>query len=358
MAVGATFQDSQGTDLIGQQQSYMQRAQAMRANEQTMRLREEEAQQEKAKFAAFLPAIIAKREADIASAKAAVTNTTRMEQLRSKAATSSEDYNDRFLNIMSIPDFRDRSDTLAAFQAEVSWMDVLPEYKGFVDSVNNARAQSFTSAITNMKLDQALEAQRAAIEGRVAVAEVGAGARTANAQTRASSQERIAAINADTKLSVADKQAQRTSIGLENLMSKVTEADQLAADASAAGNEQEAQAHRVAAAHYRDALTKSTTFAGASPSTPKTKSQDVRPSPPLPADVNPPLTLGGKSLAGDDGGPKLYVVDPKTRTPTFAPSVKTPQQVLGAVQQMVDDGAVTPEEARATLTRLGFKPKK
>lgn len=367
MAVGATFQDSNGSDFLGQGVSMMERSQRMRQSEENQEMRRQEFDLERQKFAAMLPAIVAKREADIVSAKASIDNAARMEGFRAKAAASSVDYNERFQNILTIPDAQDKSDTLAAFQSEVAWMDVLPEYKGFVETVNNARAGSFTMAITNLKLDEALEVARTSAAARTAVAETAAGARTANANTYTQSRERIAALQADTKLDVVEKQrqisAERQGAGLADLQTRAAQADQAAADASAAGDAQAAATHRQVAASYRDAVTKSTTAAGYAPTAPRPASMDPRPTPPK-SEPAPPLTFDGVPLDGSapsaSASPapeKLYVIDPASKTPNFSPAVKTPQQVLASVQQMTDDGLLTPEQAREVLIKLKFQRK-
>jgi hypothetical protein len=326
MATGATFQDSGGTDFIGGQMSIMERAQRMRQSEEVQQMRRQEFDLERQKFAAMLPAIVAKRNADVVSAQASIANAARMENFREKAAASSVDYNQRFQNILTIPDTQDRADTLAAFQSEVAWMDVLPEYKGFVDTVNNSRASTVTMALTNLKLDEALERARVASEGGVARAEIQAGARTANAQTRAASNEKIAAINADTKLTLAEKQGQiaaaRQADSLSVLQSRAAEADQQAADAAAAGDDRAAAAHRQAAASYRDAVTKSTTNAGYAPSAPRDASQDPRPTPKSEMPEPAPLDLRGLSSDPAASSPAASVaptrVDPKATRVSIA----------------------------------------
>lgn len=322
MAVGATFQDSGGSDFLGQGVSMMERSQRMRQSAENQEMRRQEFDLEQQKFAAFLPAIIAKRNADIVSAEASVANAARMEQFRGKAAANSVDYNERFQNILTIPDAQDRADTLAAFQSEVAWMEVLPEYKGFVDTVNNSRASTVTLALTNMKLDEALERARLSSEGGVARAEIQAGARTANAATRAASNEKIAAINSDTKLTLAEKQGQiaaaRQADSIATLQSRAAEADQQAADAQAVGDAHSATAHRQAAASYRDAVSKATTNVGYAPSAPRDASQDPRPTPKSDAPATP-LDLGVITIGG---------------TPTAAPAA-APAPVQQAVQKPV-----------------------
>jgi hypothetical protein len=356
MPVGATFQDSQGTDFLGQQQSIMQRA-------QSRRIQHEQNEMDKQKFQAFLPAIIAQREAEIVSAKAAVDNAAQMEMFKAKAAANSVDYNNRFQNLLSLSDPNERSKNLAAFQSEVAWMSVLPEYKGFVDTVNNERAGAFTMAITNLRLDEALERARQTSAAGVVKEEIRAGARVTSTDTRAASAERIAQINADTKLSVEDKrgriQAERQGATLADLQSRAAQADQAAADAAAGGDERAAAAHRQAAASYRDAITTSTTDAGYAPSAPRDATQDPRPSPKTSAPSEPIRFNMNDGSAPPAVAPaqKLYVVDPASKTPSFSPEVKTPQDILASVQQMVTDGALDRTQARAMLIKLGFRPK-
>lgn len=322
--VGVREPDSRGTDFIGGQMSIMERAQRMRHSAEVQDMRKQEFALEQAKFTAMLPAIIAKREADIVSAKASVDNAARMEQFRTKAAASSVDYNERFQNILTIPDSQDRADTLAAFQSEVAWMDVLPEYKGFVDTVNNARAGSFTMAITNLKLDEALEVARTSAAARTSVAETAAGARMANANTYTQSRERIAAIQADTKLDVMEKQrqisAERQGAGLADLQTRAAQADQAAADAQAAGDAQAAATHRQVAASYRDAITKNTTAAGYAPSAPRAASSDPRPTPKNTSPDAAPLDLG---VITNGGRP----------TEAAAPSAQPPPALVQAAVQ-------------------------
>ncbi len=331
---------------------------------QRLAMAQEQQDMERQKFEAFKPAIIAKAQADLTSAAASIANATRMEQLRGKAAASSADYNDRFQEYLTIPDDKGRSDTLGAFMGEISWLDnpALPEYQGFAKAVREERAKAFTQATTNIKLDEHLQALSDAADARIEVAKIAAGAKTANAQTYSGSRERIAAINADTKLGVEDKKAAKQGIQLADLQERASQAEQDAADAERDGNPKLAQSYRVAAANFRDAIQHTTTFSGYAPTAPKPKSEDPTPSPKArPEDQFPKITFPGQKAdsAQPTAAPvaKLYAVDPATKTPALSPSVKTPQDILKAVQQMVDDGVIDPATARETLTKLGFKKK-
>lgn len=305
MAVLAEFQPTQapGANARGFLGAYGQMSSLME-RKQRLAMDQENQDMERAKFQAFMPAIVAKQKADMISAVASIANATRMEELRGKAAQSSADYNDRFLNIMSIPDDKERSDTLGAFMGEVAWLDnpALPEYQGFARAVKDERAKSFTQAATNQKLDEVLERNRMLVEGRREVAEVAAGAKAASAQAYTSSRERIAALNADTRLSVEDKRAARQAIGIETMQQRAMEADQMAADAQRDGDTQLAQTFRQNAAAMRDAIEKTTTFAGTGQSAPRTAAQDPKATPKTTFTL-PPLTINGQPLATSDSAP-------------------------------------------------------
>jgi len=338
---------------------------------QRLQMAQEDHDMERAKFEAYKPAIVAKAQADLTSAASAIANTARMEVLRKRAAETSVDYNDRFLNIMTIPDDKERSDTLGEFMGEVSWLDnpALPEYQGFARAVKDERAKAFTMAATNLKLDQHLQELADTNETRKAIADTQAGQRIQTAGIRATAQEKIAAINADAKLGVEDKKAAKQGIQLADLQERAAQAEQDAADAERDGNSKLAQSYRQSAASFRDAIQHTTTFSGYAPSAPKPKSEDPRPTPREPYTGPAPLVVPGTAAAtspapatqaapaATQAAPKLYVVDSATKTPALAPTVKTPTDILKAVQQMVDDGVLDVAAARETLTKLGFKKK-
>lgn len=266
MAVGATFEDSRGTDFLGQQQSMMERAQAMRLREQSMALQREQAQQQKAEFIAKMPALIAKREADIVTAKASIANSVRMEQLRAKAATDALDYNDRFLNIMSMPDLNDRADTLAAFQAEVGWLENpgLPEYHGFVKAVDDAQAMTSTKALALGKLQEARDVMAANLAAKKLAAEKSAQTAIEVAQIRANAP---VAIQKLTDAYAAAKEAGADEEILNSLRSAMektaTRSEQASAVERAIANRDAALAagDRAKAQVFQDEINKATSFA-------------------------------------------------------------------------------------------------
>lgn len=233
---------------------------------QRLQMAQENQDMERAKFQAYLPAIVAKGQADRDSAVAAIANTTRMEALRAQAAQSSTDYNDRFLNIMSIPDDKDRSDTLGAFMGEVSWLDnpALPEYQGFAKAVKDERAKAFTMAATNLKLDQHLEELTQTNENRRVLEEMRSGARVETAQIRANAPTPVQKI-ADA-LAAAKENGDDEEVvgGLRNALEKATtRADRISAVEKAIANRDAAlrAGDRARAQVFQDEINKATSFA-------------------------------------------------------------------------------------------------
>lgn len=131
-----------------------------------MRMAQENQEMQRAEFQAKLPVIIAQQGAELASARASVANATRMEQLRARAAQESVAANDEFLEAMKYANWNTKADALAGLQAKYNWMSLLPEYKGFVDTINNERAQAHVSAITDMKLEEQMEISQRSLETR------------------------------------------------------------------------------------------------------------------------------------------------------------------------------------------------
>jgi len=123
-------------------------------------------------FEAQKPLIIANAQANLLSANAAIQNGARMEQLRSQAAAQSKGFNDRYLDAMQIKNWADRSQALSVLQPEISYMALFPEYKGFVDGVNNSRVTANDSAMADRNLKNTLNNTTLKNESAQAIADV------------------------------------------------------------------------------------------------------------------------------------------------------------------------------------------
>lgn len=295
---------------------------------QRMALNQQRADQERYEFAAKLPLIAAQTTLTTLNAQAAVKNATTITNLESRAALESVQANKEFLDALQFTapstliigedendpknvapqaaqDARDtratlqeRSQRLSALAAKYSYMDLLPQYKGFVATINKEAMNAHTAAAADLKLEELLntarlrtEATRDAAATRLEGTKYTADTRATTAGIYTGSRERIAALNADTKLSVEDRRgkisAEREAASIDALQNKAAEADQDAAEASAAHDEQSAAEHRAVASSYRDAVQKRTTFAGIAPLAVPTKSPEVRKKP----EPEPPMSF-------------------------------------------------------------------
>lgn len=308
---------------------------------QQMALQQQRADQQRMEFIAKLPLIQAEATLKTVNAKAAVDNATEMTQLESRAALESVGANKEFLdalqyNVATDPNYsggatentpegaaasveQDKQDTrttlqvrsqkLASLAAKYSYMSLIPQYKGFVQTLNKEASNAHTAAAADLKLEELMNTARMHTEATTTAASTRLEGTKYTADTKATtagiytgSRERIAAINADNRLSVEDKRgkiaAEKQASSIEALQNNASQADQAAADASAAGDEQSAAAHRAVASSYRDAVQKATTFAGTAPQAVPTKSPAVRPHP-APVDTSPSPSIS-VSIPGSD----------------------------------------------------------
>lgn len=185
---------------IDQGESMMDRAQArqLRASrDQRDQAAEDRAQ---AAYTLLRPVEIAKAQADLAANVATLANARHMEELKKKAAEDSVQAAKDFTEANQLADFDSKASALAQVQAKYSWLAMIPEYKGFVDTLNHTRAEAHLSAIADAKLEEQLAQAQAAQDARITAATIAAGSHERIAETNAGSRETIAASNADAKL--------------------------------------------------------------------------------------------------------------------------------------------------------------
>jgi hypothetical protein len=317
-------------------QSMMQRASNLRASQQLEQIRAQEIQQR----AIMLPVTQATAEANKLSAVASIANATRIQNLRGQAAAVSKTANDEFLDAMQLADFNSKATALAGLQAKYQWMSLIPEYKGFVDTINDERLKAHGSAIADANMERQLEQSDINYQRAVDVAGIAAGARQSVAETNAGSRETVADTNATARRDVAatsagaktdatDASMARTEVR-GNLQSAL-EADKEAIKYEIDRNPEAAEQARKRAQQFRDAA-KSTAH-------------------PAKSEAGAPFTVPGVT-----DQPKLY--NPPTQpgeTITLSPAVRTLDQVTKALQQAVNDGQISADDARETLRKLGYK---
>ncbi len=347
--------------------SGFEEGQSMMARAQAMRLREEQAQQQRQEFIAKMPLIAANTTLAQVNAKTAVDNAVTNTNLETKAAADSvqavKDFNDAIQydagNEHTFTEFDDspegraaeaeaeknithatyetRIQKLSALKAKYSYMAQLKNegYQAFYQSIDKALAQNNDNLHINLKIEELQAAAQARADATKYAADQGvvkegikAGVKQTSAEIYTGSRERIAAINNDTKLSMQEKAAkiatEKQGSTIADLQGRAADADQAAADASAAGDEQTAAAHRAVASSYRDAVQKSSTFAGQSPQAVPGKSPAPRPhAKPTESQPSPEIKVsipGADAASADQGATETPAVAP-TKVPKDAKTI-------------------------------------
>lgn len=322
--------------------SMMQRAQLFRQQQQ---LNQQQIEANKV----LAPLHEAEAKAKIVGAGAAIATNTRIADLRTQAAAAAPTAQDEYLSATGLADWNEQELELGRMQAKYAWMGNVPEYKGFLDSIDKARSNAINRALMDQKIEEAHFHAETAAEARMAAAETAATSREAVAETNAGARKDVAETNAAARVdsttiaagsrsasSTANREARATEDEYKASQRAAIVADQNAAKASAAGNEEQAAAHRKEAEQFRA----------------QAKAVHQKPEEPV------KFTVPGLDGAPEKPAKKLYTPPAQAGgAPQFSPAVKTPEDVLSAMQQMVNDGVVSPDQARETLKKLGFKPK-
>jgi hypothetical protein len=314
--------------------------------EQNRQIQAQQAQEEQAKFIAMLPAIHAKAQADVVTANATVGLATRMQQLRTQAGAVANDANNEFLDASQLSDPESKFQELGRIQAKYAWMGNLPEYKPFLDAVDKSRGDAFHMVTANNLADSLLQRTEALVGGRENIVEAQQAGATERTGMTVAGRSEAANTSAQAKIEAEKVRANTPkSYEYETTMNLL----QQAVDAGDEARIQRFSARLDKLDHIK--MTADEIAADkAAPKAPLPKAGSGTP--------RQPITFSVPNVTQAAPVEKLYLppVAPG-ELPKFAPSVKTPQDVLHAMQQMVDDKVVTAEQARETLTKLGFKPR-
>ena len=205
--------------------NWMTQAQNRAATQQEMAQRQLQIQQQQI----LQPVIQEQAKANILAAHAQIANATMMEQYRQQAAFAAPQAQQELLDASQLSDWDEQDSTMGQLQAKYAWMSQLPEYKGFTEALNEARAK----AIQHSVLNQTLEAKQAQIEammsGRQDIAQTQAGARTGAAQIGAGARVQAAQIGGNARVDAAKIQRDQPT-EIEKLNNHALALDTEAAD--------------------------------------------------------------------------------------------------------------------------------
>lgn len=300
----ANVQSSYAGENVG---SWMQQA-------QNRRIQAQQADQQKQKFYAELPAIIAKSHADQLTSAASVAVATQQEQLRAKAAVDAGPANDEFNSALTLSDWDAQESELGRIQAKYGYMAGLKEYEPFTKAVDQAR----TNALKRLMINQQIEAHQTAVETQ---AQAGI---DKTVEQQAGATER-ANVTADASRHRTDVTEQRTELVSQRaardnqykaFMASALQSEKAYQKALADGQPEQAQVFKKSADNFRGEAAKMMVQ-------PEKTTFDV-----------PNVT----SKPANDG---------------LAPNAQT----LQIIQSQVDSGQLSADQARGLLTALGFKRK-
>ncbi len=143
---------------------------------QERQLRQQQIEKNQMDLSILRPVLAARQQAealgvaaDIATAKAKLTNDAITNVTRVRYATESAQAQKDFLDAHAIPGWDEQANALSNLQQKYSWMSVLPEAKGFMASLDSARANAEMrgrvdtqneqmQALTQARVDEALQA--------------------------------------------------------------------------------------------------------------------------------------------------------------------------------------------------------
>lgn len=151
MCAEAIFSDQSG-DVAGQFMRGAEFGQNFMQRRQRQQWEQEDRSQAAQMRQLTEPVYQAQLQAQMATAQSTLQTATQQQQLRTRFAQEAPAYNKMYQDAMKLPTFEEQQRALAQIQPQVTWMGLLPEGKGFVDSVNMSRALAFQSTVADNKI--------------------------------------------------------------------------------------------------------------------------------------------------------------------------------------------------------------
>lgn len=329
------------------------------------------------------PVIDAKNQADLATENASIQNMAQAQVNRAQIAKDSPQALQEWHDIQQIQDPGQRAAAAGTFAGKYAYFDQDPNNKWLPTAAREMQVQDSANAIAHNTLNQKVQESNANNARAVQVAQIAAGSRSDVAKIRESGLLQASTIKAGASMQDAVTRSNAPTDMMKNV--------QAMSQAAAAGDNATAEVYEdfmkaksglappAIAGDYIKMADSESKVASGLPQDSDEYAQHMRNSvnlmrraqmilqPPAPSQAQPgnpaPAQPGGSvpdqqpsSTSPPPAAPagKLYSVDPKTQRVMFSPSIKTPDDQLNAVQQMLKDRVITPQRARATLLSLGF----
>lgn len=223
MAAQVTYTPPQADPVVGSALRAFDQTDSMMKRATQMSWQQEDRAKEEAQYIAMQPVLRAKREADIVTAQATVENAANVQRLRAKFGQESRAAQSEYEQAMQIPTYRGQAQALSNLQQKYSWFQLIPEGKGFADTLANSRLFASQSAMADQKLNNDLSVQYEMTERAKEVATInqsGLNKRNENTIEGAANRARI---NAENRKAIANIKEPITRIREANRLAEELE---------------------------------------------------------------------------------------------------------------------------------------
>ena len=347
--VGAQFDPAQAPSVPAsldlQSQSDQQNWMTQAAQRQQMGANTQLTQAQTAQLQMLAPVVAAKAAADTVVAQNSLLAATKAQELRAQAGSQYTVAQQEFNDANQLADYNDKATAMSSLAAKWGWLADVgdPQAKAVATQIENARVTSHQEAMTDMQMQMQLDRMQMLTGSRVDVAQIGAGAREDVAQIGAGARTDAAQIGANARTGAATITAnsRNPSTQLDQFSQAADQLTDMAMNAppdQAAEMLRRAQLLRTRAqtmANPKDDFMLNQPGSGAAPGAPG---------------------AGGAQPTAGTGQP--YQIDPKTGTFAFTQPGMAPKAKLAAIQQAVNNGDLTQQQALSVLQKLGFKLKR
>lgn len=203
MAAQVTYTPPQADPAVGSAMRAFEQTDSMMKRATQMRWQQEDRRKQEAEYIAMQPVLQAQREANIVTAQATVQNAAQVQRLRAQFGEASTAAQSEYEAAMKLPTYRQQSQALSNLQQKYSWFQLIPEGKGFAETLANSRVFASQSAMADQKLNNDLMVQHEMTERGKEIATINQTGLNQRNENTVAGAERRAKINADSRAAIA-----------------------------------------------------------------------------------------------------------------------------------------------------------
>lgn len=196
-------------------QSMAARAQEMRIRQEQESRAQQQFRQQQAMNDRMLPAIYAKSDADMAEAESQLAGFAQQQQFRKQYQENAGALRDEFIRGTAGNDYDAQNKFLNSFIAKNSYLMTLPEARPFINSISDYQAGVRSELAKQRDFARATQMETQQIEGRKAVAGIGAEAANTRSMEAIASREKIASEANELRKQIEAAKAENERMRLE-----------------------------------------------------------------------------------------------------------------------------------------------